>query len=250
MPARPISKSPNQALPPDTSPFKGIKKEALQFLRDLKENNDRDWFRERKHVYEEKLRRPVEALLWESAALARKRGFPLYLKDKNPVTRIYRDIRFSADKTPFHTFLGGTLRGAPPNGAHGEVYLHITFDQPFVAAGYWMPERPFLHAWREQMARNPKEFLRILKALERSKLEWLEGYALKRMPKGFEPQAGTPLESYFKKQVFIVRERLTERDIGSQAATEKIATFALAARPLLEYGWRFNYTRKRDMLEA
>lgn len=233
----------------NTNPFKGIKKEALQFLRDLKENNDRDWFRDRKHIYEETLRHPVESLLRECATLARKRGFPLYLKDKNPVTRIYRDIRFSADKTPFHTFVGGTLRGAPPNGAHGEVYLHVTFDEPFVAAGYWMPERPFLQAWRERMVRNPKEFLQILKALQQSKLEWLEGYALKRMPKGFEAQAGTRLENYLKKQVFIVRERLTGRDLGSAAAVEKIAAFALAARPLLEYGWRLNYARKRDMLE-
>ncbi|MGA8593203.1 MAG: DUF2461 domain-containing protein [Bryobacteraceae bacterium] len=249
MAARPIPKTSDQPPSPEAVPFKGIYKEAFQFLRDLKKHNDRDWFRERKHVYEEKLRRPMEALLRESAALARKRGFPLYVKDKNPVTRIYRDIRFSADKTPFHTFLGGTLRGAPPTSAHGEVYIHVTFGEPFVAAGYWMPERPFLQAWREQMTRNPKEFSQVLKALERSKLEWLEGYALKRMPKGFEQQAATPLESYFKKQVFIVRERLTERDIGSPAVVARIATFALAARPLLEYGWRLNYARKRDMLE-
>jgi uncharacterized protein (TIGR02453 family) len=243
MPTRPRSG------PSDQPPFKGISKDAFQFLRDLKKHNDRDWFRERKHIYEEKLRQPVQALLRESAALARKRGFALYLKDKNPITRIYRDIRFSADKTPFHTFLGGTLRGAPPNGAHGEVYLHVTFDEPFVAAGYWMPERPFLHAWRERMVQNPKEFSQILKTLERSKLEWLEGYALKRMPKGFEMQAGTPLENYLKKQVFIVRERLTERDICSPDAIERIAKFAIAARPLLEYGWRLNFVRKRDLLE-
>jgi uncharacterized protein (TIGR02453 family) len=235
--------------PQDQPSFEGIGKDALHFLRDLKANNDRDWFRERKHVFEEKLRKPVEALLRESAAAARQRGFPLYIKDKNPVTRIYRDIRFSADKTPFHTFLAGTLRGAPPNGAHGEVYVHITFDEPFVAAGYWMPERPFLQTWRDRMARNPKEFSQVLKALRQSKLEWLEGYALKRMPKGFELQAGTPLEAYFKKQVFIVRERLTERDIGSVAAIEKIAKFAIASKPLLEYGWRLNYVRKRDLLE-
>jgi uncharacterized protein (TIGR02453 family) len=244
MPARLISELPNQA------PFKGVTKDALQFLRDLKENNDRDWFRERKHIYEEKLRAPVEALLRESAALARKRGFPLYIKDKNPLTRIYRDIRFSADKTPFHTYLGGTLRGAPPNGLYGEVYLHVTFDEPFVAAGFWLPERPFLQAWRERMAGNPKEFSQVLKALQKSGIEWLDGYALKRMPRGFEPQAGSPLESYFKKQVYIVRERLSERNLGSAAAVEKIATFALAARPLLEYGWRLNYTRKVDTLEA
>jgi uncharacterized protein (TIGR02453 family) len=231
-------------------PFGGVGKKAFQFLRELKENNDRDWFRERKQIYEEELQRPAEALLRDAAALIRKRGFPLYTKDKNSLTRIYRDIRFSADKTPFHTHVGGTLRGAKEKRTFGELYLHITFGEPFVAAGFWMPERPFLQAWRDRMARDPKEFSQVIRLLQKGGVEWLEGYSLKRMPKGFETQSGTPLESYFKRQVYIVKESLSERDFNSPAVLERVARFAMAARPLLEYGWRLNYSSKRDILEA
>ena len=244
-----MARLPSSAIT-DHEPFRGVGGKAFQFLRELKKNNDRDWFRERKQIYEEELRRPTEALLRDAAAVVRKRGFPMYPKDKNPLTRNYRDIRFSADKTPFHTHVGGTLRGAREKRAFGELYLHITFDEPFVAAGFWMPERPFLQAWRDRMAREPKEFSQVLRSLQKGGVEWLEGYSLKRMPKGFEAQAGTPLESYFKRQVYIVRERLSERDFNSPAIAERIARFALAAKPLLDYGWRLNYSAKRDILES
>lgn len=234
----------------DHERFQGLSKRAFQFLRELKSNNDREWFRERKHVYEEELRRPAEALLRDVASAARKRGFLLYPKDKNPLTRIYRDIRFRADKTPFQTHVGGTLRGSAEKRAFGEVYVHITFDEPFVAAGFWMPERPFLHAWRERMAGDPKEFVKVLRQLEKGDAEWLEGYSLKRLPRGFERQAGMPLESYFKRQVYIVKQPLSEREFHSPAVIEKIATFAVAAKPLLEYGWRLKYSPKRDILDA
>jgi uncharacterized protein (TIGR02453 family) len=231
-----------------TAGFAGIEPSALQFLRDLKVNNDRDWFREHKQVYEEKLKAPIEALVFESAAAARKLGFPLYPKDKHPLTRIYRDIRFSSDKTPFHTYIGASLRGSPARASLGELYIHIEAEQPFVAAGFWMPERPFLHAWRASMAGNPAEFKKTLKALRVKKLQWLDGYSLKRLPRGFEAQAGGELEDYFKRQVYIVRQTFTIRDISSAALVGRVANFALAARPLLEYGWSLQYTPKRDML--
>lgn len=230
-------------------PFEAIGKKAFQFLRDLKAHNDRDWFRERKHIFEEELKQPLEALLQDAAALIRKGGFALYPKEKNPTTRIYRDIRFRADKTPFNTHLGGSLRGLGAKAALGEIYVHVTFGEPFVAAGYWMPERPFLQAWRERMARNPAEYSKFLKRLNKNGVEWLEGYSLKRLPKGFESQAGAPLEKEFKRQVYIVHQPLTERDFSSPEAVKTIAKFALAAKPLIEYGWELKYSPKRDILE-
>lgn len=230
-------------------PFEAIGKKAFQFLRDLKAHNDRDWFRERKHIFEAELKQPLEALLRDSAALARKGGFPLHPKEKNPVTRIYRDIRFRADKTPFNTHLGGSLRGLGAKAGLGEVYIHVTFEEPFVAAGYWMPERPFLQAWRGRMASDPAEYTKLLRRLSKNGLKWLDGYSLKRLPKGFESQAGTLLENEFKRQVYIVHQRLSERDFSSRDAVKTIARFALAAKPLIEYGWELNYSPKRDILD-
>ena len=111
MTVRSLSDRQNSA--PASIPFTGINRTAFKFLRDLKRHNDRDWFRERKHIYEESLRQPLESLIAQAAAMARKRGFPLFPKRKNPLTRIYRDVRFSSDKSPFHGYLGGVLHGSP-----------------------------------------------------------------------------------------------------------------------------------------
>ena len=123
--------------------FDGIPEAAFNFLRALKKHNDRDWFRERKHLFEEQLKRPMEDLVAEAAARCRKLGVVLYAKDRNPLTRIYRDIRFRSDKRPFNTHLGPGCGTPPPGTDSGEVYIHITFDKPILAAGFWMPERPF-----------------------------------------------------------------------------------------------------------
>ena len=187
----------------------------------------------------------METLVTEAAQAARKRGFPLFPKAKNPLTRIYRDIRFSHDKTPFHTHVGAVLHGPPQMGGYGEIDIHIEPANPFVAAGFWMPERDFLRMWRERMAAKPAEFQKVVRSLAAEKVEWLDGYSLKRLPRGFERQAGGNLESFFKRQVYVVRRKFTLRDIGSRSLVEKIAEFSVSARPLLEYGWSLQYRPKR-----
>jgi uncharacterized protein (TIGR02453 family) len=236
--------------PPETPPFAGISATAFTFLRDLKRNNDREWFRERKHIYEESLRQPLEALVLEAAAAARKRGFPLFPKHKNPLTRIYRDVRFSSDKSPFRGYLGGVLHGTPATGEYGEVYIHIEPGNPFVAAGFWMPEREFLRRWRERMAAEPGEFRKIARLLEKRGLEWLEGYSLKRLPRGFESHADSDLAAHFKRLVYIVQHPLRDLELASANVVTTVAEFALNARPLLEYGWALRYRPQRDILEA
>ena len=104
----------NTAPTPEAEKFNGFSKAGFDFLRALKKNNDRDWFRERKHVFDETVKRPMELLVQEAAARCRKSGITLYAKDKNPLTRIYRDIRFRSDKRPFNTHLGAGLRTSPP----------------------------------------------------------------------------------------------------------------------------------------
>jgi uncharacterized protein (TIGR02453 family) len=244
-----LARKPSQHQKASLEPrFSGLSA-PLEFLRDLKNNNNRDWFRERKGDYERLLQRPMEDLVRKCAAACDKRGFPLFPKDKNPLTRIYRDIRFSPDKTPFHTYVGASLR-RPSSRTGGEVYIHISPEASFVAAGFWMPPRQVLQAWREKMIAEPRAFQRVLKVVEKNELEWLDGYSLKRLPRGFEAHAGSPLEAYFKKQVFIVRQSFSRRDVTSPAVVEQAAEFAVAARPLLEFGWSLKVAPLKDILEA
>ena len=75
--------------------FSGFPPEAFRFLAQLKRNNDREWFRERKQQYQEYVHRPMEALVHAVSEKCRAKRIPLYAKEKNPVMRVYRDIRFS-----------------------------------------------------------------------------------------------------------------------------------------------------------
>ncbi len=235
--------------PAGPAPFGGFPKKGLQFLRDLKENQDREWFRERKDIYEEFVRQPMESLVLEAAATCRKRGFPLYAKEKNPVMRIYRDIRFSPNKNPFNTHVGAGIKRSAGKVGAGEVYIHVSPDMAFLAAGFWMPERPFLNAWRASLDREPEKFLKVVAHLKKQGLEMSQEKPLARLPRGYERHGGTPIEPYLKLISYTVSRILKPAEYHSPKMADLVVDFALHVRPLLEYGWALNYEPPRDVLD-
>ncbi len=229
--------------------FAGFPQSGIQFLRDLKSNNDRDWFRERKHIYQEHVEKPMAMLVTEAASLIRKRGLPIGAKGKNPVMRVYRDIRFSPDKRPFKTHVGASLVGTQKSSKYGEIYIHISPEESFLAAGFWMPERPFLQAWRQSMIENPAAFLRVVKSLAKSKLELSVENCLTRLPRGYDAYADSELASFLKLTSYVTSRRLTPKDSRSAQLAHLLCDFALANKPLLEYGWNLTPTQQRDILD-
>lgn len=229
--------------------FSGFPQTGLQFLRELKDNNDRDWFRERKEVYEDQVKLPMELLVTEAATRCRKRGLMIYAKDKSPVMRIYRDIRFSADKRPFKTHVSASLMGSPGVSSHGELYIHISPDESFLAAGFWMPERLFLQAWRESMVNSPAAFLRMVKSLGKGDLRLSDENALTRLPRGYDRYAGNEISGFLKLTSFVTTRVLRQKDCRSAELVNAVSDFALAAKPLLDYGWKLSYTTPRDILD-
>jgi uncharacterized protein (TIGR02453 family) len=228
--------------------FTGFSKQALQFLRDLKKNQDRDWFRERKDLYEQFVRQPMEDLVLEASAACRKRGFPLYAKEKSPVMRVYRDIRFSPNKDPFNTRVGAGLRRTPGKEGFGEVYIHVSPESSFLAAGFWMPERPFVNAWRQAMDRDPKKFRALLDHLKKHKFQFMGERSLVRLPRGFEAHQGGDLEGHFKLTSYVIHRPLSASEYGSPKMLDSVVEFALISRPLLEFGWALNHQPPRDPL--
>ena len=109
---------------------------------------------------------------------------------------------------------------------------------PFLAAGFWLSERPNIDKVRRAMTANPAAYLAMVEALEDRGLELAPGEPLKRMPKGYEDQAGGPLDPALKRTRWIVRRSLTGEEIRSPALPETIADFAAGALPLLDFGWR------------
>ena len=150
-----------------TAPFAGFQPEAIHFLLELRVNNDRAWFQPRKAEYERLLKEPLEALCETLGHRFEARGIPLRADAGSPF-RIYRDVRFSKDKSPYKTHISASFPweadGAPelPRSRTESVhhvggYFHFEPDEGYVGGGMWHPDRPRLDAWRALVAKDPKQ---------------------------------------------------------------------------------------------
>jgi uncharacterized protein (TIGR02453 family) len=227
-----------------SSEFLGFTEAGFRFLRQLKRNNDRDWFRERKSEYQAQLERPMEALVLAVAAECRNRQVPLYAKPKNPVMRVYRDVRFSKDKSPFKTHVAAELRRSFSD-SEVMLYLHFSPQESFVAAGVWQPERPLLHAWREAIAKEPQRFEEVVAKLESKGLQLSREYSLSAMPRGFHGYSDGSFSEWLKLTSFVTSRNLSRETCANPGLVGAVVEFALAVKPLLEFGWRVEKTRPK-----
>ena len=141
-------------------PFTGFTPEAIQFLADLAVNNDRAWFQPRKADYERLLKEPLEALVGALSEQFEARGIPLQANPKRSPFRIYRDTRFSKDKSPYKTNIGASFPwvegGSALEGAHANGgYFHFQPGEMFAGGGMWMAEKPTLDAFRQAILDDP-----------------------------------------------------------------------------------------------
>ncbi len=176
-------------------------KEGLQFLRALKKNNNRDWFQARKHIYDEHVKAPMFALIDEiNKALVKLE--PGFITDpKKAMFRIYRDTRFSHDKTPYKTVASALFsRKQLDKLGGGVLYVAVSPAEVVVASGSYMPGPPELLAIRQHLAEHHKEFRKILKGRE------LGGEELQRPPKGFG--ADHPAIDLIRKKQWLLRDSL------------------------------------------
>jgi uncharacterized protein (TIGR02453 family) len=180
------------------SSFSGFTKDALQFLADLEENNNREWFHPRKEEFEEKLKNPLgELVACINADLAR--FAPDYVTDaKKAAFRIYRDTRFSADKTPYKTHVAASFGRRGVEGGSG-FYLSLSHKGVEIGGGAYHPAPPALLAIRTHIAATYEEFEKLLKDRKLKKLMGeLKGAELTRVPKGFH--AEDPAAALLKKK--------------------------------------------------
>jgi uncharacterized protein (TIGR02453 family) len=169
------------------SGFAGFPAEGIAFLRGLKKNNNREWFQARKQVFEEKVKAPMYELV-EALNAAMMKFAPEYATDPpKAVYRIYRDTRFSRDKTPYKTQIAAVFnrRGLDKHGSAG-LYFSVSPGEIEVAGGVYMPGPEQLLAIRNHLSEHHEEFRRILRAKSvRGIMGELWGEQLSRVPKGF-----------------------------------------------------------------
>lgn len=212
-------------------------KAGFQFLRQLKLHNDRDWFRERKEEYRELVEDPMKQIVVEVATQCRKHGIPLHAKDRSPVMRVYRDIRFSKDKLPFKTHVAAELRRSFKD-SQAMLYLHLSPEESFVAAGVWQPERTLLQSWREMIVQHPEQFAAMQKALKRGKLALSEQSSLSKLPRGFQQYGDDEFAAALKLTSFVVSRPIARLEATSKDFVKAVVKFAVAAKPLMEFSWR------------
>jgi uncharacterized protein (TIGR02453 family) len=161
--------------------------EALAFLRALKRNNDREWFKARKDQYERLLRTPMVALIERLADEFRSFAPDLVASPKASLYRIYRDTRFSENKAPFKTHVAAIFPHRALARHHGAgLYLEVEPAGVWVGGGMYAPDTSQLQAVREHIATNLRRFRSIVESPAfRRLVGGLEGERLQRVPRGF-----------------------------------------------------------------
>lgn len=232
---------PVATAPADLAPFPGLTEEAFAFLKSLKRNNDREWFRPRKATYVEELRDPMRMLVADLSRRLPERGIPLSGDPKRAVFRIYRDTRFSKNKAPYKTHIAAILSRDGDKRAPGALYVHVEPKQNRIGGGFWRVHRDFLKAWRDDLSEDPQPFLDAVATAEAAGLTLeTSGSAMTRMPRGYEDQRENPATEYFrwKGGFAAVREKIPNEEVLTPAFADLVVETAEAVRPLLEYGWR------------
>ena len=167
--------------------FPGFPPQALEFFRALERNNRREWFQPRKAVFDEKVKAPMIELVGAVNQALAKSGAAYINEPERAIYRIYRDTRFSPDKTPYKTHISALFvpRGLEKR-AGGGLYFEVSAEDVGVAGGIYMPGPEQLLAVRTHLAEHHERFRRILgdKKLRRL-MGSLCGEQLTRVPKGF-----------------------------------------------------------------
>lgn len=177
--------------------------QALAFLRALSRHNDREWFRERKDRYDELLRLPMLALVARLADDLRLRAPQLVADPKTAVYRIYRDTRFSDDKTPLKTHIAASFptRGLAKHQGAG-LYLEVAPRWVWIGGGMYAPETAQLQAVRDHIAVNHGRLRAIVESPGfRTGVGPLHGEQLRRTPRGFA--ADHPAADYLRYRQFL-----------------------------------------------
>lgn len=210
-----------------------INRQTLDFLKDLIKNNNREWFQANKEHYDI-ARENMIAFTRELIDELHKTDpeIDAGLDPKKCVMRIYRDIRFSLNKTPYKNNFGVSVptRGLKNGGA--EYYLHITPGGSFIAGGYWMPEGDHLKAIRQEIDYNGAELKHIIDEPEFVKLfgDFRKQEQLKTVPQGYA--ADNEHIDLLKLKSFIAIHYLTDAEVCSKGGLEKIVSVCHKIHPL------------------
>lgn len=217
--------------------FNGFPKETLPFLAELADNNDRDWFRENKPRYEASVLEPAMEFVEAMSGPLRKvsKHFSAVAKRSGgSIMRVYRDTRFSKNKTPFKTNLGIQFRHEFGKDVHAPgFYFHIAPGRIFAGAGIWGPKNPVLNKIRFLIDDRPDRWKRVTRAKVFRETFELQGGTLIRNPRDYE--SDHPLIVDLKRKDHIGICSLEPSEISSPDLVENLIARYRIATPYVRF---------------
>ena len=207
---------------------------ALKFLRSLERNNRREWFEPRKPEFERELKRPMLHII-EQITSAMAEFAPAHVRPPQKcMMRIYRDTRFSSDKSPYKRNIAAWWsREGLEKTSGGGYYFHISGKEVVIAAGVYMPEREQLSAIRKYLLDHHEEVRDLLKDKKlRRQMDSFDGLPLTRPPKGF-PKEHPAMDLILCRQWGLAATLPAEAALDKNFVREIVLRFRLAT-PLVE----------------
>lgn len=197
-----------------------IEKSTFSFLRNLKKNNDRGWFSENKVKYtaaQQNVLELVEELLAEMSKFDENFA---KLDPRKTLYRIYRDTRFSKDKSPYKTNFGASINGIGKKDGGAGYYLHISPGECFTAAGVYRCDPKKLKELRKEISVNADEFKSIIQDRDFRNFEF-NNEKLSRVPQGFEKD--DPMAEYLKMKNLVVSQNIKDEDLMNTESVKFVA---------------------------
>lgn len=217
--------------------FAGFPKDTIEFLCDLSDNNTRDWFAANKERYEQSFLAPslefisaVEKPLLRVAPMLEAKA----KRVGGSLMRIYKDTRFSNDKTPYKTNIGIQFRHSAGKDVHAPgIYLHIAEDECFVGAGMWRPDSTATQGIRAAIEAEPKAWQKAVGGKRFTDAFELYDDRLKTAPRGVAKDH--PMIESLRLKSFLGMSKLTRKQIESPTLVDSLIQHIKAAAPLMNF---------------
>jgi uncharacterized protein (TIGR02453 family) len=213
------------------STFKGLPKDFFAFFKELAQNNERPWFEENKQRYKDSVVAPLSDFIAAMAPRLAKISKHM-VADPRPnggsMFRIYRDVRFAKDKSPYKTHAGVHFRHVARR-ARARLLHAFRADEVFFGGGIWMPEPDALNKVRHAIADDPKSWKKVVEDKTFTKtFKGIDGESLARPPKGFDPDHHYIAD--IKRKSFFATHEATTKTAQSEALVDEVEQSFRAAK--------------------
>jgi uncharacterized protein (TIGR02453 family) len=209
-----------------------IPSSSFQFLKKLKKNNNREWFNANKDVYQRELA-GIESFTEGLLDRMKKHDRIETSSGKKALMRIYRDIRFSSDKTPYKTNFGGSFR-REGKLLRGGYYFQFEPGNSFIAGGFWGPVPSDLKLIRDELVFDDKPLRKVLASSKVAGVfPGLTGETLTRVPRGYD--AASPAADLLKYKQFLLERHFTDAEVLAPDFIDTAVTTMKALKPFFDY---------------